>query len=119
VHRKRHEDLLRLIRSRMKEAGEWGLRNFAESSYLNLQGKEQPMFIMTKDGYQFLVGRMTGKKAVKLVARRAVSTAVASEPDGAGWWVTDRQVTAKVTAERRSPSTGASKVSARARKPPS
>lgn len=61
VHRKRHNDMLRLIRTRLDEAGEWGLRNFAQSSYINEQGKEQPMFVMTKDGYRFLVGRMTGR----------------------------------------------------------
>lgn len=65
VHGKRHDDVLRLIRRRIVEAGEWGLRNFAESSYLNEQSKLQPMFTMTKDGYQFLVGKMTGKKAVE------------------------------------------------------
>lgn len=65
VHRKWHDDLLRLIRKRIAESGEWGLRNFAESSYVNAQGKVQPMFIMTREGYQFLVGKMTGKKAVQ------------------------------------------------------
>lgn len=39
VHSKRHDDLLRLIRNRVADAGEWGLRNFAESSYVNEQGK--------------------------------------------------------------------------------
>jgi Rha family phage regulatory protein len=65
VHGKRHDDLLRLIRNRVTDAGEWGLRDFAESSYVNEQGKVQPMFTMTRTGYQFLVGRMTGKKAVE------------------------------------------------------
>lgn len=65
VHGKRHDNLIKLIRQRVEEAGERGLLNFKESSYVNQQGKEQPMFVMTKDGYQFLVGRMTGKKAVQ------------------------------------------------------
>jgi phage regulator Rha-like protein len=31
VHGKRHDDLLRLIRRRVVEAGEWGVRNFTET----------------------------------------------------------------------------------------
>ena len=33
VHRKRHSDVLRLIRQRMEESGDWGLRNFAHTLY--------------------------------------------------------------------------------------
>ena len=33
---KRHDDVLRLIRSRLLNAGEWGLLNFKESSYVNV-----------------------------------------------------------------------------------
>lgn len=65
VHGKRHNDVLRLVRQRIEEAGEWGLRNFAQSSYANEQGKEQPLFLMTKLGYAFLAGKLTGKKAVQ------------------------------------------------------
>ena len=65
VHGKRHDDILKLIRKRLAESGNWGLRNFAESSYVNEQNKIQPKFNMTKDGYQFLVGKMSGKKAVE------------------------------------------------------
>ncbi len=66
VHGKRHDDLLRLIRTRLDEAGEWGLRNFAEGVYYDPRNQQNhPMFTMTKDGYQFLVGRMTGKKATE------------------------------------------------------
>ena len=65
VHGKRHDDVLKLVRKRAGEAGEWGLRNFAESFYINEQYKKQPMFTMTKDGYAFLVGKMSGTKAVQ------------------------------------------------------
>ena len=65
VHGKSHDNVLKLIRRRVAEAGEWGLVNFDESYYINAQGKSQPMFTMTKDGYAFLVGKMTGKKAVE------------------------------------------------------
>jgi len=60
---KRHDDVLRATRNRIADAGQWGLRNFAESSYINEQGKVQPMFTMTKDGFAFLVQKFTGKKA--------------------------------------------------------
>lgn len=66
MHRKRHNDLLRLIRSRIEEAGEWGQRNFAQGVYYDPRNEQHhPMFTMTKDGYQFLVGRMREKKATE------------------------------------------------------
>lgn len=66
VHGKNHRDVLRLIRQRMAEAGEWGVRNFAHTPYVNPQnGETYDMFTMTQAGYQFLVGKMTGKKAVQ------------------------------------------------------
>ena len=66
VHGKRHDNVVQLIRQRMAEAGEWGLLNFKETPYTDPQnGRTYPMFVMTKDGYQFLVGKMTGAKAVK------------------------------------------------------
>jgi Rha family phage regulatory protein len=65
VHKKSHDNVLKLVRRRVSEAGGWGLVNFNETSYSDSQGRPQPMFTMTKDGYVFLVGRMTGKKAVE------------------------------------------------------
>jgi len=64
VHGKRHDSLLLLIRKRIVEAGEWAFHNFVECSY-EKGGRSWPMFTMTKDGYAFLVGRMTGKLAVQ------------------------------------------------------
>lgn len=65
VHGKNHRDVLRLIRQRMVEAGDWGVRNFAHTHYVNQQnGETYDMFTMTRSGYQFLVGKMTGKSAV-------------------------------------------------------
>jgi Rha family phage regulatory protein len=64
VHGKRHDDLLRLIRRRVVEAGEWGVRNFTETQFVGTNGETYPSFTMTKNGYAFLVGKMTGKKAV-------------------------------------------------------
>jgi len=60
---KRHDDVLRLIRSRLLDAGPWGLLNFKESSYVNAQSKVQPMFEMTRDGYAFIVGKLSSKLA--------------------------------------------------------
>lgn len=65
VHGKRHDNVVAMIRGRIKEAGAWGLLNFKEIEYQDEKGRTYPMFSMTKDGYQFLVGKMTGKKAVE------------------------------------------------------
>ena len=66
VHGKRHDDVLKLIRRRIADSGEWGLRNFAEGVYFDPRNQQNhPMFTMTKDGYAFLVGKMAGKKAVE------------------------------------------------------
>lgn len=50
---KRHDDVLRSIRN-LDCSEEFRLRNFAESSYRNEQGKKQPCFNMTRDGFVFL-----------------------------------------------------------------
>ena len=66
VHGKRHNDLLRLIRQRVEESGDWGVRNFAQTPYVDEQiGQVYQMFTMTQAGYKFLVGRMTGKMTVE------------------------------------------------------
>lgn len=66
VHGKRHDDVLRLIRRRMQQAGEWGVRNFTETLHVDSpNGQSYPLFTMTQNGYQFLVAKMTGKKSVE------------------------------------------------------
>lgn len=65
VHKKRHGDLLRLVRQRIEDSGEWGQRNFAYTLHIGANGESYPMFTMTKDGYAFLVGKMSGKLAVQ------------------------------------------------------
>lgn len=65
VHGKRHDNIVRLIRKRIAEAGKWGVLNFEETPHVGSNGETYPMFTMTKDGYAFLVGKMTGKKAVE------------------------------------------------------
>ena len=44
----------------------FGLLNFKESSYLNDQGKRQPMFEMTRAGFSVLAMGFTGKRAPSL-----------------------------------------------------
>ena len=41
------------------------MSNFRQSSYFNVQGKEQPCYEMTKDGFTLLAMGFTGKKAIE------------------------------------------------------
>ncbi len=59
---KRHDTVLRSIRNLECSAG-FRLRNFAESSYVNEQGKDQPVYTVTRDGFAFLAMGFTGKTA--------------------------------------------------------
>jgi Rha family phage regulatory protein len=54
-----------LICGRIAEAGPWGVLNFEETTYTASNGESYPIFTMTKNGYAFCAGRMTGKKAVE------------------------------------------------------
>lgn len=65
AHGKRHDNLVTLIRKRIAESGDWGVRNFTDTPRINDQnGETYSVFDMTMPGYQFLVGKMTGAKAV-------------------------------------------------------
>jgi phage regulator Rha-like protein len=48
------------VRKTVRGAGAWGLLNFQEIFFLDAYERQHPMFTMTKDGYAFLVGKMTG-----------------------------------------------------------
>jgi Rha family phage regulatory protein len=65
---KRHDDVLRTVRNRMAEAGEWHLRNFTEVSIDVEAGNgakvAYPVIRMTEKGFMFVVQKFTGKKAV-------------------------------------------------------
>lgn len=63
---KRHDNVMRDIRNRLPDMGAWGLLNFEESSYLNEQGKLQPCFRMTKDGFVFVVQKFSGAQATRM-----------------------------------------------------
>lgn len=66
VYGKRHDDVLRIVRQRMAEAGEWGVRNFADTPFTNPQnGQTYTVIRMTQKGFHFVVGKFTGAKAVQ------------------------------------------------------
>jgi len=61
---KDHRHVLRDIRE-LGCSEEFRLSNFGQSSYINAQGKEQPMMRMTRDGFTLLVMGYTGEPAMK------------------------------------------------------
>lgn len=61
---KRHDIVLRDVRN-LDCSQEFRLLNFVESSYKNEQGKKQPCYDMTRDGFAFLVMGYRGKKAAR------------------------------------------------------
>lgn len=62
---KEHRTVLRAIRNLISTTQNCAVRNmFAESNYLNDQNKQQPMYIMNRDGFTLLVMGFNGKKAL-------------------------------------------------------
>lgn len=61
---KRHDNVLRDIES-LDCSENFRLLNFEESSYRNEQGKKQPCYYMTRDGFVFLVMGYRGKRAAE------------------------------------------------------
>lgn len=62
---KLHKNVLQSIKE-VDCSEEFGRLNFQLSSYLNQQGKQQPMYHLTKDGFIFLVMGFTGEKAAQI-----------------------------------------------------
>lgn len=60
--KKHHRDVLRAIRN-LGCSEEFRLRNFAQSSFINEQGKTYPCYLMTKDGFSMLAMGFTGREA--------------------------------------------------------
>ena len=62
---KEHRNVIRNIKE-----GEWGkefgLLNYEQSYYMNSQGKRQPCYLMTKEGFMMIAFGFTGKKATKI-----------------------------------------------------
>lgn len=62
---KQHDDVLKIIRRVSADLPEnFRLGNFAESSYLNGQRKNQPCFDLTRDAFTLVVMGFTGKQAL-------------------------------------------------------
>lgn len=61
---KAHRSVLLAIR-RLECSDEFRLHNFVQSSYRNEQGKEQPCYRLTRDGFVFLAMGFTGKDAAQ------------------------------------------------------
>lgn len=63
---KHHRNVLASIRDILVTAENSAVKEmFVESSYYNEQFKEQPMFVMDRDGFSLLVMGFTGKEAMK------------------------------------------------------
>jgi anti-repressor protein len=62
VFGKDHDKVCRDIRA-LSCSDQFRAANFGDSSYVTMQGKELPMYEMTKDGFSFLVMGYTGERA--------------------------------------------------------
>lgn len=65
---KGHDKVLRDIRG-LKCSEQFRLANFGESSYMNKQRREMPMFIVTFDGFSMLAMGYSGEKAIQFKER--------------------------------------------------
>ncbi|MDL2266766.1 Rha family transcriptional regulator [Desulfovibrio sp. OttesenSCG-928-G15] len=60
-----HRNVLRDIRSVLRKIPqEWGLLNFEQSEYLNAQNKEQPYYLLTRDGFTLLAMGYNSTRAI-------------------------------------------------------
>ena len=62
---KEHKHVLESIRKLMTAENSAVLQMFEESTYLNEQNKEQPMYLMNRDGFTLLAMGFTGVKAME------------------------------------------------------
>ena len=67
VFEKEHKNVMQSIRKLMEGTAQNSAvhQMFSESTYLNEQNKEQPMFIMNQDGFTLLAMGFNGKKAME------------------------------------------------------
>lgn len=63
VFEKEHRRVMQNIRE-LGCSEKFRLHNFVQSSYRNAQNREQPQYLMTKDGFVILAMSFTGKKAM-------------------------------------------------------
>ena len=65
VFNKKHQHVMEAIRKLTSVENSTVLKMFVESQYVNEQNKEQPMFVMNRDGFMLLAMGFTGKKAME------------------------------------------------------
>mgnify|MGYP003522786183 CR=1 FL=1 len=66
VFDKLHKNVMKSIRNILGSAKNLAHQNwFAETTYMDAQGKRQPMFLMNRDGFSLLVMGFTGEKALE------------------------------------------------------
>lgn len=58
-----HRDVMRAIRNELETAGDFGVRNFALSSYTSLQNKKLECYEMTRDGFSLMAMGFIGDEA--------------------------------------------------------
>ena len=64
IFEKEHRRVLQDIRE-LSCGDDFRLHNFVQSSYINSQDKEQPEYLMTRDGFTLLAMGFTGSKAMQ------------------------------------------------------
>ena len=62
---KDHRNVLKAIRKLMSATNVAVAQMFDETTYINEQGKEQPMFFMNRDGFTLLAMGFSGERALK------------------------------------------------------
>lgn len=68
---KEHKNLMRDVRNYVTELGQLKIEPsdfFTESTYQNSQNKEQPCYLVTKKGCEFIAHKLTGIKGTKFTA---------------------------------------------------
>ena len=63
IFEKEHRRVLQDIRE-LSCGDDFRLHNFVQSSYINSQDKEQPEYLMTRDGFTLLAMGFTGSKGL-------------------------------------------------------
>ena len=65
VFEKQHKNVMKSIRNILGSAQNLANQKwFAETTYMDAQGKRQPMFLMNRDGFSLLTMSLTGEKAM-------------------------------------------------------
>ena len=66
VFGKQHKNVMQQVRNLLGSAENSAHKNwFYKSTYLDAQGKQQPLFVMNRDGFSLLAMSLTGEKALQ------------------------------------------------------